>query len=220
MPDGTLLWGGRRLKAAILVGKPTLTTLVTDELLDETQARNIALTENIQREDLLAYEIWQAAIELLRLNPSWSKRDLADNLKRSASWVTRILSPSECIPAVVEKLKEGRIGIKACYEISKASVADQDELLAKALGGGSADAVAREGRKRRNGTTAAAVRTDKIRIDQAAGTSIVVKGDGLDLETIVESLAAAVKEGRKALADGLDAKTWAAVCRDRAKAGV
>lgn len=216
--DGTLIWGERRLRAAILVRKPTLLTLVSDKPISETEAKIFQLTENIQRENLSAYEIWQAASELMLLNPGWSKRDLAEALRKDQSYVPRILAPDNCVEAVREQLRLGNIGIKACYEISKDPTPDgQLSLLAKALGG-SADDVAREGRKRRS-VNAPAVRTDRLKIERPTGNSITVQGDSLDLEGIADELTAAAKDARKALAEGWDAKTWAAVCRDKSKAG-
>jgi ParB/RepB/Spo0J family partition protein len=217
LANGTIISGERRWRAAMLTdGLDEVWVRIIDDPLDAKQIRVLRITENLHRLDITPWEKYLECQGFREDDPAMTARDMADALCLDPSTITRYLSPNDCIEAVREQLRLGAIGIKACYEISKAAPEDQPALLARALGG-SAEDVAREGRKRRNGT--AAVRTDRIRIDQSTGTTITVKGDGLDLESIVESLAAAVKEGRKALADGLDAKTWAAVCRDRAKAG-
>ena len=52
--NGTLVAGHRRLRAAILVGKPTLDVIITDENLTDSQIRLIQLAENIHRAGLTA----------------------------------------------------------------------------------------------------------------------------------------------------------------------
>src|SRR6187399_2572318 len=68
-PDGTLIAGERRLRAATLVGLPELQVIISDELLSETQIKVLQLTENLHRADLKDSEKWRACEELLRLNP-------------------------------------------------------------------------------------------------------------------------------------------------------
>lgn len=45
-PDGLLLWGERRLRAAQLVGIKELSVIVTERALSESEIRLIQLTEN------------------------------------------------------------------------------------------------------------------------------------------------------------------------------
>jgi len=55
-PDGTLLWGERRYRAAQLVGLKELQVIVTDRQLSDTEIRLIQLTENMHRADLNGHE--------------------------------------------------------------------------------------------------------------------------------------------------------------------
>ena len=48
---------------------------------------------------------------------------------------------------------------------------------------------------------------------------MIVSGDEISLDEMIESLAEAGKEAKKARDQGLDARTFSAVMRDRAKAG-
>ena len=64
------------------------------------------------------------------MNPSWQLKDLAEALHLDPSTVTRLLSPSKCIPAVQDALKQGKIGISDCYPISKLPESEQAGLLA------------------------------------------------------------------------------------------
>src|SRR6516225_8905255 len=94
-PDGTIIAGERRYRAAMLVGLASLQVIVTDEPLTEAEVRAIQLTENIHRADLTGYEKWQACRELMELNPDWQGKDLAEHLHLDPSMVTRLMSPSQ-----------------------------------------------------------------------------------------------------------------------------
>ena len=103
-PDGTLIAGERRLRAAMLVGLPELQVIITEGPLTETQFKVYQLTENLHRADLRDCEKWRACEELLRLNPEWTNKELAVHLKLGESTVTKYLAPSRCIPEVQQAL--------------------------------------------------------------------------------------------------------------------
>jgi ParB family chromosome partitioning protein len=63
------------------------------------------------------------------------------------------------------------------------------------------------------------VRMKRILCPLASGVSITVSGADLSLDDFIEALAEAQKEARKAREQSLDAKTFAAVMRDKAKKG-
>lgn len=217
-PDGTIIAGERRYRAAKLVDLPSLMVILTDEPLTDSEVRAIQLTENIHRADLTGYEKWQACKELLELNPGWQGKDLAEHLHLDPSSVTRLLSPSKCIVEVQEALRDGRIGISDAYALSKLPPEDQPGLLALKLSGGSRDALEQAGRKKRAGN-APAVRVPSIKIALANDVSVVVKGEAIDLEQGIEALKDAIKAMSKARDNGLDAKTAQLVWKDMAKAG-
>jgi ParB family transcriptional regulator, chromosome partitioning protein len=217
-PDGTIIAGERRFRAATLVGLKELMVIVTDEALSEAQIRAIQLTENIHRADLTGYEKWLACKELLDLNPGWQGKDLAENLHLDPSSVTRLLSPSKCIPEVGEALREGKIGISDTYAISKLPHESQAGLLSLKLSGASRDMLEQAGRKKRSAATPA-VRTCKIKCPLPSGHVITVAGDEISLDDAIESLKEAIKAITKARDTGLDAKTAQAVWRDMARAG-
>ena len=216
--DGTLIAGERRLRAAIRAGIPELLVTVFDEPLSETQVKVLQLTENLHRDDLKDSEKWHACEELLRLNPGWGNKDLAAHLKLSESTVTKYLAPSRCNAEVRHALEEGRIGITAAYEISRAGEGQQGELLRLKLSGTSRDGLAEHVRKRRRDSTPQ-VRVKRVTCPLPSGVTIVVTGVELSLDDLIDALAEAQKEARKSREQGLDAKTFSAVMRDRAKAG-
>ena len=195
-----------------------LRDIVTDDVLTEAQIREIQFVSAFHRADLTAWDKAQAMAGIKADHADWSNRQLADHLAIDASMVPRLLAVFACIPQVAEAMKAGAIGLKAVYEISKVEHSDQAALLAKALNG-SADAVAREGRKHRNGVTATAtaVRLTRIRCELATGVQVVASGEAISLDDYIDSLADALKEAKKARDQGLDAKTWVSVMRDKAR---
>jgi hypothetical protein len=136
-----------------------------------------------------------------------------------ASSITRYLSPSKCVAAWQEALKAGTVGVSDCYEASKLPEAEQPTLLALKLSGASRNTIAAIGKKARNAATPA-VKVSNLKVALVGGISIIIKGEGIDLEQGIESLSVALKEMRKAVADGLDARTAQSVWRDKAKAGL
>jgi ParB/RepB/Spo0J family partition protein len=212
--DGTLIAGERRFRAASLVGLKELEVVINEEPLTESQVRVFQLTENIHRADLTDAEKWRAYEELLRLNHGWTNKDLAQHLKLSESAVTKYLSPSRCIKQVQEALETGVIGITTCYEMSRVSEDQQQELLALRQGGASRDGVAAHARKQKKPATEA-VRSKRIVCPLASGVTITVTGKELSLDDLIEAFALAQKEARKAREQGLDSRTFGAVMRDK-----
>jgi ParB family transcriptional regulator, chromosome partitioning protein len=217
-PDGTILWGERRWRAAQLVGLTELSVVIIDRVLSGTDSRLIPLVENIHRADLTGYEKWMACYELLTLNPAWTQKDLADHLHLDPSQVTRLLSPSKCVPEAQDALKAGRITISDTYAMSKRPESEQAEMLALKLSGASRDDLERQGRRQRASGTPA-VRASRIKYPLPSGQTVTIAGDGLSLEDALEAMHTAIKAIRKAIDTGLDPATAQAVWRDVAKAG-
>lgn len=214
--DGTLIDGERRWRVAQAKGIKELPVIVTDKALPEKELRGIQLATVFHRTDLSGYERWMACAELMCANPSWQMKDLAGFLHLDASTVTRLLSPSQCIPAVQEALKEGKLGISDCYAISKLPESEQAALLAMKLSGASRDAIEQAARKQRNGN-APVIKVARIKCPVANGAVVQISGEGISLNDAIEAAQEWIKEARKASEQGLDAKTFERVCRDKAK---
>jgi ParB/RepB/Spo0J family partition protein len=213
--NGTLVAGHRRLRAAILVGKPTLDVIITDENLTDSQIRLIQLAENVHRAALTANEMCDALEEMLRLNPEWNAKTLAENVHLDPSSITRYLSRSKCVAVVKEAFSAGKIGVGDMYAISKLDESSQPSLLALKLSGASRDVIEQAGRKSRNGNTPA-VKLSRVKIAMRQAT-VVISGKELSMSEVVDLLAETLKEARKA-ANEFDVKTWQSMMRDKAKA--
>ncbi len=217
--DGKLVWGHRRLKAAIAAGLKEVPTVILHKEMTEGQYLTLQMLENVQRSDLSPYDLWQGCVRLLAANPGWQHQDLGKALSLSPSTVTRILSASRVIPAWLEEFRKGTVGSSDLYAASKLPEADQAGLLLLRLNGASRDQIEAAGKRARRAVMAApAAKISKGRF-QVPGKSatVVVTGDDLSLTEIVEILQELVKEAAKASQKGLDAKTFERVCRDLAK---
>ena len=217
-PDGTIIAGERRYRAALLVGLESLEVKIADEPLTEVQVKLWQLTENMQRADLTGGEQWSACAELMCMNPAWQMKDLAAHLHLDPSTVTRILSPSKCIEAVQDALRDGKIGISDAYCISKQPHSAQAGLLALKLSGASRDAIEQAGRKSRAGDKPT-IRLSRVRVQLPGKVSIVLTGADLSLEEVAQALTAAQQEVRRARDQGIDVKAFNAVMSSKAKAG-
>lgn len=214
-PDGMLIDGWRRWLAAQRKGIRELPVIITDK--PEEEIPGIRLATVFHKVDLTAYEKWRALEELRLSHPERGMKDLAGFLHIDPSMATRLLSPGKCIAAAQEALKEGRIGISDCYAISKRPESEQAELLAMKLSGASRDAIEQAGRKKRAGQTAA-VKVSSMRCPLPSGSIVVVKGKELSIEDAIESLTELLKAMKKAAVEGIDGRTFARMCADKAKA--
>ncbi len=215
--DGRMIFGHGRWLAAQAAGIKTLEVKLFPASLSDTQFKLIRAAENLHRKELTGYQKSLLCAELMSGNPQWQMKDLAEQLHLDPSMVTRLLSPSKCIPAWQEALKAGKVGISDCYAASKLPPDEQAGLLALKLSGASRDAIEQAGRKTRN-SKAATIKLARVKIAMPQGASVVVSGNDLSMSDLVELLSETLKEARKA-AEQYDVKTFQSMMKDKAKAG-
>ncbi|MCX7697480.1 MAG: ParB/RepB/Spo0J family partition protein [Bacteroidales bacterium] len=110
MPDGTyqLISGERRLKAAKMVGLKTIPVFIRDA--SETDLLQMALIENIQREDLNAIDIalsFEKLIEEYHLTQEQLSEKIGKNRSTIANYLRLLKLPIEVQAAI----KEGKISM-------------------------------------------------------------------------------------------------------------
>jgi ParB family chromosome partitioning protein len=213
--DGTIIDGWRRWLAALRKGIKELPVIVTDT--PEAEIPAIQLATVFHKADLMAGEKWLKCSEILATHPGWQLKDLAEFLHLDPSMLTRLLSPSKCIAAWQEALKDGKVGISDCYAASKLPESEQAGLLALKLSGASRDQIERAGRKSRNGKSAS-VKLARVKIAMPEAT-LVITGKELSMAGVVELLSETLKQARRA-AEQYDVRTWQSMMKDKAKAGV
>ena len=98
--------GERRFRACKLAEQKTIPAII--KTFDEKQIKEIALLENIQRQDLNPIETARAMKELLDTY-GWTQEDLADRLGKSRSGVANTMRLLSLCPAVVELIEQGKL---------------------------------------------------------------------------------------------------------------
>jgi len=216
-----ILDGWCRSLAAAKAGLEKVPCIVTTQKLDPGQILAMQMATAIHRAELSGFEKWQACARLRQLNPTWQQKDIAANLSLSESMIVRLVSPSRCIPAWQQALKEGKVGVSDCYQASLLEDAQQQEgLLNLKLSGASRNEIAGHGRRvRKGGGDTPTATLSKAKLALVSGVSIVVSGPDLTLNDLIDSLGEAAKEAKKTRDQGLDIRTMQAVFKDKAKKG-
>ena len=98
--------GERRFRATKLAEKKTIPAIVKD--FTESEVKEIALLENIQRQDLNPIETARAMQELME-NYNWTQEALADRLGKSRPNVANTLRLLTLCPEVIELVETGKL---------------------------------------------------------------------------------------------------------------
>jgi ParB/RepB/Spo0J family partition protein len=217
-PDGTVIDGERRVRAAMLIGLKTLDALIADRQLSDSEAKLWQLTTTLHRKDLTGWEKFVAATDLLAMNSDWELKDLSNHLLVDQSTITRMVCPSKLSAAWQDALKAGRVGLSDCYAASKADPAAREGMLALKLAGANRDALERVAKASKK-TDTPTVKVPRVKIAMP-GATVSISGKDVDMDGLVELLAAALKEARKAAGQHFDVKTFQGIMADKAKAEV
>lgn len=215
LPDGELIYGFRRLRAAQLKGLSELDVTIYTEQLTPSEIKVIQITENAHRLDMTPFERFVAYDQIRQLNAAWSAKMLAEHLHLDPSSVTKWLSPGKCIPAWRDALKDGKVGISDCYVASQAPESAQASMLALKLSGSSRDALHRQMQRSNPSTRHEGPKANRVSVSLTSGAKIVLSGQRLSLQDVVDRLSECLEAAKKAVKDRLDVRTWQSVMRDR-----
>jgi ParB family transcriptional regulator, chromosome partitioning protein len=216
-PDGVLIDGERRWRAATIAGLATLDAVISDEPLTSAQILEIQLISALHRADLTPYELYAGCKQWLASHPGSTARELAERIDRDAGHLSKLLSLSRCVQAVQEAAAAGHLSVSDWYAISKVAGELQGELLEQKLRGATRDALEAQVRSKRSGGTPQ-VRLTRIKCPLPSnGATVVVSGEAMTLADLVEALAELLKHARKAASEGLDASTFERVLADKAR---
>ncbi|GIU00687.1 putative chromosome-partitioning protein ParB [Sulfurovum sp. TSL6] len=107
--DGYLLIAGeRRLRAHKLAKITKIKAIIANVDIDEVRLRELALIENIQRENLNAIELANSYAELIEVH-NITHDDLSSIVHKSRSQITNTMRLLSLSPYVQEQLVEGKI---------------------------------------------------------------------------------------------------------------
>ncbi len=125
--------GERRWRAAQLAGLATVPCDVRD--LDDDALEEIALTENIQREDLTDIELAYALRRLLERHPELSRRALSESLGKAHNYADNKLKLIGD-PRIEAAVRDGTLGPTVAMELADLDdEAARADLLARAAAG-------------------------------------------------------------------------------------
>jgi ParB family chromosome partitioning protein len=115
-----IVTGERRWRAAVSAGRPTVTAVILDGPLSDSQVLEMQLIENALREDLKPVEQARAYRTLMDRN-GWPALKLAEVLHLHVGTVTRALALLELPGDVRDRVESGALAPSVAYEISKVS---------------------------------------------------------------------------------------------------
>ncbi|MFO0849843.1 MAG: ParB/RepB/Spo0J family partition protein [Gemmataceae bacterium] len=217
LPDGLVAWGNRRVAAAVAAGLPAVPVIRLQQPLTEAEFLLRQFAENDLRVGLSDPEVYLFCTALKAKCPGLTNAELAAQVQKDASMLTRVFAVDRLVPAAREAFLSGAFGFSIAYEISKGETADeQHRLLAERLGGSSRAALTRPRPKGNPGEDG--VKADSLRVALGGGVTVTVRGPDLTLARAAELLDRAGKEAEKARAQNLNVRTAQQVWKQRATA--
>ena len=123
-----IIAGERRVKASKLAGLTEIPAIIRD--FNDTQMMEIALLENLQREDLNAIEeatAYKKLLETLNL----TQEELSKRIAKSRSHITNMLGLLTLPDSIQQQIAEKKISMGHARVLSKLNNIEQQESLAK-----------------------------------------------------------------------------------------
>ena len=124
----TIVAGERRFRAGKIAGLKKMPAIIKDYSTKEI--KEIALLENIQREDLNPIEYARALKELMT-EFSWTQDEIADRLGKSRSNVANVLRLLTLTPAVISLVESGKLSAGHARSLVVVQNPEVQERLAK-----------------------------------------------------------------------------------------
>lgn len=125
-----IIAGERRYKASMVAGKNTIPAIVTD--LDDKESAEVALIENVQRQDLTPIEEAVSYKKILDMG-YLTQNQLADKLGKDQSTIANKLRLLNLDEEVQEALLDEKISERHARSLLKISQPEQKELLHKII---------------------------------------------------------------------------------------
>jgi ParB family chromosome partitioning protein len=126
-----LIAGERRLRATKLLKKDKIKAIVVD--FDINKMRELAIIENLQREDLNILDLAEAIYELIQ-EYNYTHEEVAKILSKSRSYITNILRMLKLSDYAKEKLKEDKISFGHAKSIVSFDEETQKKLVDTIMG--------------------------------------------------------------------------------------
>lgn len=125
-----IIAGERRTRASKLAGRKTIPAIIRE--FDDQEMMEIALIENIQREDLNPIEEAEA-YERIISNNNMTQEEVAKKFGKSRSYITNLLGLLRLPPNTKKLVVEGKISMSHARALSKLSDQDQIDRLSNRI---------------------------------------------------------------------------------------
>lgn len=125
-----LIAGERRTRASKMAGKETIPAIIRD--MSDQDMMEIALIENIQREDLNPIEEAEAFAKIIEAN-NLTQEEVAHKFGKSRSYITNILGLITLPEKTKKYVQEGKISMGHARVLSKLSDSEQIDDLANKI---------------------------------------------------------------------------------------
>ena len=125
-----IIAGERRYKASILAGKTTIPAIITD--LDDKNSAEIALIENVQRQDLTPIEEAVSYKKILDMGYI-NQTELAEKLGKTQSTIANKLRLLNLNDEVQEALLDGKISERHARSLLKLNEKNQVNMLSRII---------------------------------------------------------------------------------------
>ena len=209
--------GGCRTEGAGMCGIPKLLALDLGKAPTPAELVSAQAAIDMYKQHLLPMDrarLWQSNIK----ERGCSKRELGKELGVSDSLVDDYLSLLTLPPDVQELVNSGALHLsKASFIAQQESDPDRQRQLAALAKDMSRKGLISKVKLSRRSAQALAVKVARIKCPVASGAVVQISGEGLSLDDAIEAAQEWIKEAKKASEQGLDAKTFERVCRDKAK---
>jgi ParB family chromosome partitioning protein len=208
--------GERRLLGAKIAGLQSIAAIVESKDLSEGEIVYKQLIANLH-ENLTPIERAKAIGRLMEVS-GWTATQVAARLGMSDASVAKYLAILKLPEPILDAVHKGSIPFSGAYQLTSVDDPAKQADLAREMAQGrlTRDALQRRTRKPRQ-SNAQTVKAARVTCQLQSGVSVAVSGGTLSLDDVIESLAETLKEAKRARDEGLNAKTWQAVMRDRAR---
>jgi len=126
-----IIWGERRWRATTIVGLETIPSIVRD--VDEGEAYELALIENLQRENLSPLEE-AAGVEELIQRRKYNQQQAGQVLGKSKAHVSKLMTLAKLSQEVRSKVSTSKLGLDQLYQVaSQKSQAEQLRLAERII---------------------------------------------------------------------------------------
>lgn len=122
-----IIAGERRTKAAKIAGLTTIPAIIKDFTDDEMM--EIALLENIQREDLNPIDEANSIANIIKLR-GYTQEEFSQKFGKSRSYITNLLGILRLPDVVKDKVKTGKLSMSHARSLSK--ITDEAQMISLA----------------------------------------------------------------------------------------